>query len=488
MKPIVIFGNSFGSLIAAIELGKQKIPTIVFSPKGPWAPHFRGKEIGGHIFDHGLNLFELTSIRNNLCDDILSYQAQKRNDVGRFVNTIRSYITKDLGFPLHQTIAPQIWVEEKWRMDFLLANHLEAITKMSQNFQDKMKADLSNIKQRVQHELHASHKCQCPERFLCSMEDASMVNHGKTFHNTFVEPMTQKVLNASASKTLALYHRLNWLPLFYPETLESQFHANPQRFSGTTFDYPKGGSFRLLTDHLARQAQEQESVKWVAFDKLSLKRTSTSTMLVNDQYEVALDRCVWNLDLLQLFRALGENRPEKFEKASLSIGYLVLKPNPDRAPLSFGFIVDQKLAPYRITNLNEMAGQSGDLSSRWIVELNRSYCEKLGLKTLSDISNEIMRSLLRLNVIESLDEIEQLTVENYDNVLMMATPENYQAFHHLRNQALERLPGIELLGASGGFGANSLNDQIAQGLWTGDAFTTNPSRSRQPRAEATLLS
>lgn len=68
-----------------------------------------------------------------------------------------------------------------------------------------------------------------------SLEMVSLAQHGKEFHDTFIEPMCRKIAGRSSSEISAKYHRAVWLPLYWPQTLRTR-QSIP-----TPFWYPKAG-------------------------------------------------------------------------------------------------------------------------------------------------------------------------------------------------------------------------------------------------------
>ena len=68
-----------------------------------------------------------------------------------------------------------------------------------------------------------------------TLEEVSVIGHGEAFHDTFIEPMCQKITGLDSSRVLARLHRAAWLPLYWPETLKARASIK------TPFWYPKAG-------------------------------------------------------------------------------------------------------------------------------------------------------------------------------------------------------------------------------------------------------
>ena len=79
-----------------------------------------------------------------------------------------------------------------------------------------------NVKSLKRNKLHSSQK-RYSQKFLSkSLNDISIYNHGKTFHQNFIEIFCKKTLYCSTKDVLARFHRVCWLPLYYPETIRNE--------------------------------------------------------------------------------------------------------------------------------------------------------------------------------------------------------------------------------------------------------------------------
>ncbi|MDX8152817.1 class I SAM-dependent methyltransferase [Patulibacter brassicae] len=60
--------------------------------------------------------------------------------------------------------------------------------------------------------------------------EASLANHGPTFHERYVAPLCDKVLGGGAASIAATLRRKAWAPLFHPRTLEQALAGDPIGF------------------------------------------------------------------------------------------------------------------------------------------------------------------------------------------------------------------------------------------------------------------
>jgi hypothetical protein len=63
-----------------------------------------------------------------------------------------------------------------------------------------------------------------------SLDEASLHQHGRTFHELFVGALSRKVRPAGGSDVVAALRRKLWVPLFWPQTLADAFAGRPPGF------------------------------------------------------------------------------------------------------------------------------------------------------------------------------------------------------------------------------------------------------------------
>jgi hypothetical protein len=63
-----------------------------------------------------------------------------------------------------------------------------------------------------------------------TLEEASLANHGATFHRRIIAPLCDKVIAGGAAAVSAPLRRKVWAPLFYPRTLAQALSGEPIAF------------------------------------------------------------------------------------------------------------------------------------------------------------------------------------------------------------------------------------------------------------------
>jgi hypothetical protein len=236
--PLAIVGNGLAALVAAAERARRGLPTLVVNPGGPWGGYFAGVHADGIRWDAGMVLYEFDSYRMPAVEPALSsYAPQRRNDIGRFCATVRDYIARHQ--PTHAIAAPSMWVGGRVLPDLLLANRLDALPQL--DCAGAARAELASaLDQRLASPGHARRKDGWAHG-APDADTASRLNHGHVLHDAVFGPFARQVLNRDAAHLAALYHRVPWLPLYWPETLLAALDDDAV-LAPSTFWHPTGAS------------------------------------------------------------------------------------------------------------------------------------------------------------------------------------------------------------------------------------------------------
>lgn len=271
----------------------------------------------GHKFDRGMTLYEFSALRE-----------PERTDFPRIGAWLRSK-----GIEFNEVPTPQIiWRGQMWP-DLYIANQLDAVPEGWHGHQLL--------------ELHPSYKSIWHDNF--SLEIASLQNHGKEFHDAFIDPMCLKITGESSANICAKYHRAVWLPVYWNQTLRAR-ESIP-----TKFYYPTEGYAGIVQGSLSAHSK----------DKFTYSTGYKSGS---------------ELDLLH--------------RQEISLAYCLAEPLKKFSVL---FVVDESPI-YRITNMDVCAGTPA-ITQRLIVEY-RGECdvhhelERLGLARVSQSAYASMKMTL----------------------------------------------------------------------------------------------
>ena len=470
MKPCfdnIIVGSSLTGLVAALELAKQKQTVLLISPSAMPGGHFAGVLAMGRRFDVGMVIMELTSFNADKGADLRTYDLNVRNDVGRFFPIIKTYIEKYVDLVL--TPRPKTFFRGQCYDDFFLTNSFEVLGALSAGEREIVRSELEGLLQ-PDNQLHARFKSRERERFLeASFSAVSKANHGSTIHHLFVEPFLRKVLNTGSESISALAHRLCWLPLYYPETLLSQFGNTPQTLGDTHFHYPAGSTMHALPEALMA-ALANEATATIEVDRVTRIDSGSQRITTLGGQTFSYGKLLWLEEPATFMKAVGAETPIKETavpqlRASLAMCFFVVSKMAITKSVSSVFIVDEDLHAYRYSNLQVCSGGQ-DVDVKLVVEFNMDRLNSHGIAEDDAIIAEGLKTLLHLGVINDPSSVQNASVLRLPNRLHIPTPSSLNEFARQRQAALSTFTDdtVVLGGNSSGVETKSFADCIAQGL------------------------
>ena len=258
-QPVAIVGSNISALVSAISCARQGLPVVMIGSRKHFGGHFSGMVVEDARFDVGMLFFEFTSFKSEPGISISTYEDEKLGDAGRFVSTIRDFVDS-LGIKYNVAEMPKMIVEERLLDDIFISNRLAALNELSTKTRQAILEETTAAADRD--ERHPARKADWPVNEAFNLEEISTHNHGQTFHRLFMEPMCQKLTGLSTKDLAAKYHRLSWLPLYYPETLSAQLSNQPQPLPETRFHYPEDG-FHVLPESLKATVSSLDIVEWI---------------------------------------------------------------------------------------------------------------------------------------------------------------------------------------------------------------------------------
>ena len=462
--PIVLVGNALSVMVAAIKLAKTGADVAIVNSGKNWGGHFMTVTCKGVSFDAGMVLHEFTSYNaQSGGEDPRTYDAAVRNDAGRFCETVREYIG---GYQAtHDIAAPSMYVDGALHDDILIANALASLRELP--FADRVEADLASLVALPGAALHASRKHRSEAFKTSDYRSASLANHGSTFHASLIEPFCRKLLNAPTSDVVALYHRVAWLPLFYPETLLSYLRGAPQALPPTIFSYPVGECVGDLAHKLKIEIENNEHITIIRDrpTRMSVRDDGGVELHFATQDAIASKQTAWANTPGDLLRVLGlEQHVANYQKCSIALAFVRIPTSALKLDFTVLSVIDPQIVTYRVTNQSRCAGVESDFANI-VVEFNPEYAAAATANAADVEANvRIAADLVALGLVSDTTNIEWLDIKQLNNALMLPSGPNRSAFEQELSAMLARAPAISRLGPASGFFSSSFNDQIVQGL------------------------
>jgi hypothetical protein len=462
-RSVAIIGNNVAAMFAAITLGEADWKVSLISPSPRLGGHFAGLNLHDRIFDAGMVFLEFTSYNSTQNADVASYEPTRRNDVGRFFPLVEQTLSRFSGW--RRVDAPVMHIDGRKVPDLLIANDLEALSALPPETRSRMAREVEAILERSSGRLHASRKTTDIQFGECDLESVSLANHGRTFHDLFIAPFCRKVSTRHTASLLALYHRMVWLPLYYPETLASQLAEGRSMLPETVFAYPESGALATMISQIAQHVRTLPNVDVIEAKVNTLvhkQRLRSFTINTTTGAAITVDELVWASEPEALLRLCGETVITSLERTSLALVSVLVPSDEIDTTFSTMLIPQNEGFPFRITNQSHAAGEQ-DALSRLSCEWNTSFVTD----TSEAVDDRTRAALVELNVIRRPESVAHLRVDMFQDALPLPTATNAKLSSQRGAQLDELLPGVLRVGAAAAFGAASLNDQVVQGLKVG---------------------
>ena len=457
----VIVGNALAGMIAALELAEQGKQVTLVNPGGPLGGYFAGLQIDGVMFDAGLVKFELDGYLNQAKWSALSsYDATVRNDVGRFLNIVHEWALKYS--TLNQFSMPKMMIDGAVYDDVILSNAYHSFGQLP--FAQDCVAELQQAQPDAS--IHARQKSNGEAYETLDYATASIANHGKTMHEKIIAPYLLKAQGVTADRMLARYHRVAWLPLFYPETLLESYQGKPSTLAPTKFHYPKLSSVGAIVGQVKAEVLAHNNIRYVTQAVQQVTKTEEGWQVSCTDTTLTASDLVWTYQPSQLLKCLGLTpTPVQETKSAIAVSFFRIKKADIRNVYTLLNVVDLNCSLYRITNQTACAEDHGDFMNI-AAEFNSDYFRKLYGDSADDafIIEKLLAELAQMQLIAADTVPVIAAIKRIPGGFLVPDAAARDAWEHDQRTIIEHYPEIALLAMSSGFFATSLNDQVVQGL------------------------
>ncbi|UGS33766.1 hypothetical protein DSM104329_00131 [Capillimicrobium parvum] len=291
-----------------------------------------------------------------------------------------------------------------------------------------------------------------------TLEQASLANHGEGFHRRVIAPLCDKVVDGGAGAVLASLRRKAWAPLFHPRTLLQALRGEPLGFRGARpFHTVAGDGCGAIVDALLTRIRARDGVTVeVAGALTSVRPAGAATALgFANGREVVTERPVLGAGAAELFAAAGIGyHParartvlawlEVAERDTIDLPHLVHVLDPVNPVLRVS--TSGSAPPGRRVLCVELRH---DLDAAAIVAAATGGLRDAGL-VVKDAALEPITGAAR-------------------PTFPAPSPANRRAFAAARAAFADRELDVAVVGGALGPAADSLNEQIVQGLLVGAA-------------------
>ncbi|MDO5101596.1 MAG: hypothetical protein Q4D91_01635 [Lautropia sp.] len=483
--PLLLVGNSLSVLVAATERARLGLKTVVLNPGRGLGGYFAGVQVMGRRRDAGMVLFEASAFSEaGKPPSLDEYNPMKRNDVGRFMGVIRDYVRSQQ--PTRLIDAPQMWLEGSWMPDMMLGNGIEAMSCLSQA--DKIREELTAISARIRVDsslCHPANKAAWPvdgaapadwhlmtagRSIPFDCDSISRLVHGNTLHEAMFLPYAKQVMHRDATHLSALYHRLPWLPLYWPESLLAVLDGQPTKLAPTLLAHPDGSTVADFCQRLIARLRQDPAITLIEDQPLGMKREADGFKLVLAHHgELKAARLAWAMTPGQGLQLAGlPSAPANDERLPLALGFFRFREDRLGRAFSFAHTVGDAVGTYRVTNSTACGAPAEPGMVNLVVEANPRRLASVhrldGTATDEAVIQAMLTDLQHTGLIRALGEAPAAELRRFDGALPLPTHEAVRHFLADQRALLAAFPGIELMSASAAPFAMGLSDQMVQGL------------------------
>lgn len=448
----LIFGSGLSALVLAERLGNAGKEVVLINPSRSWGGIFGGIGINGEIYDAGMTNFEF-DLFGEPADDLDHYSPDSKADVGRYVHFVQNYLSRFVQTAPLPT--PRMCFGGELVDDLIISNCFDVVRTLPTDVKKKICAELEEILAHP-NPLHPRTKNEPGSPLVStSFERVSRANHGYTFHELFIEPIFRKILGIPTCEIEGVFHRNGWAPLFYPESLLSQFTDAPQALKPTIFSYPADPHFGAFIERIASVVQALPSVTVIEGAKEVEVDAASSTLRV-DESSFSFNRLAWAADPSQL---LGPDCMLQAPGRRANLDLFFLRVKAEGLKHRFAVLIDpETVSPfYRITDQNVCAGQQGT-EHKIILECNSSNWDEQCPKR-----NHRWEAALRRY---GIDPAAVLSCErrSFKGALGIPSRAQMEQFNVRRERISQTFGQVTQMGAASGYVSVTLNDHIIQAL------------------------
>lgn len=462
-QSITIVGSNLAAFGLAFLLSRRGKKVFLCTNSGPPGGFLAGVRFDHKMFDLGLVTFELSNLNQNDQAELDSYQPEIRNDYARFLRYVYFFFDC-LGLKLFERQKPELLFKGNLLPDFISGDRLSGLNLISPILKEAIAQDLHSIVNTGTMTLHPRNKNFNPCYRKASLETVSLINHGTTFHYQFIEPFVQKTFSRHTAELVGLYHRVLWVPLFYPETLKSAVvgggcHIPESRFFGI-----KGGLASDVMNALMRVINTEPSIK-VNSRKISLIRTSVNGQIrltFDDNTSHSTGKMVWANEPYELKRYITGESPPQIERSQLGILFAELLRSDLVRDFSSILHTEPKHPFFRVSNQSESVHLGPDDTVKLSFEFNPNSLPEHHPSQVAEFALEFLKEL---DIVRYEGQFTGIWLRLFPAAVTLPTETNLQSYSESIAWVKESLSGLYRMGNSVDFASNSINEQIIQAYY-----------------------
>jgi hypothetical protein len=319
-----VVGGTMAALVAADAIAAQGRPVRLLVPERGVGGGFAAMRRDGRTLELGVRLLELdfedTESSSPPLDDYVAGTTTARP----WARLIGDWVRELAGDGLREIARPEMVLDGRRVDDVLFTVDLSGLAKAlgaaerEQMLSEVRAALATNGDDAGVLAPHAA------DRFAdMTLEEASLANHGATFHQRIIAPLCDKVIAGGAAAVCAPLRRKVWAPLFYPRTLAQALNGEPIDFRpARSFHTISPDGCGALVDLLLTRlrARPTASVETAGDLQGVAAADGTVTLSFSDHAPITVRRPILALSADALFAATGI--PYAVQRITTAIAWL----------------------------------------------------------------------------------------------------------------------------------------------------------------------
>lgn len=460
---VTVAGGSIAALVAADTAARRGAQVRLVLPEKGVGGGFQPLGVDGMQLEFGVRLLEVSYGSEDSPDypDLREYRPGVSGH-RPYISLVKRFLTSLLGSDLVEVDRPKMFVNGRLGDDIYFTVDLSGLRSMLTDDQARAIAmETRSLLDAGVDRAGVLGSASPSDLWSASLAEASQKNHGPTFHRLFIESVCRKIQAAGSTNVLAALRRKVWMPLYYPQTLweactDARLGFVPNRPFHTVVNGGTGEVVRRLVERV------------VANPAIAVSRVSKLTGIAasDDGTRLEFDgappltavRPILGFSAEQLFSAAGV--PYAPERLPLGLCWVVVPEEDLTALPSMTFVADPELPAFRVNAGSDTAPPGMRLISiELCYDVPQEDAEGAARRTLE--ATGILRPGGAMRTVKAVRA----------PAFTAPTEANLSAFEEARE--LFNLEGLdaETIGGAGSFGADSLNEQIIQGLRAGEMVT-----------------
>lgn len=254
------------ALVAADSLARSGQRVKLAVPEGPLCGGFASYEVDGRTLSMGLRLLELDYGTASSAPGLDEYRPGPTGHAP-FISLIRDWFEELMEGQLFEASRPRLAFDGRVHEDI----HITADLSPLREIVGESRAD------RIATEAREALRLVGPSGILSStvdpwsidLESASRTNHGLTFHELLIEPICRKITGASSAEIVTALRRKAWIPIYHPETVaQAADHTEMSYRPYRPFHVDAAGGCGLVVGRLIQRVETNPRIDVVTVGRL----------------------------------------------------------------------------------------------------------------------------------------------------------------------------------------------------------------------------